>query len=147
MAPFRLKAPSRLGIGLVCTLAAAAVAWGATRAESARAPAKRFVATLIAKSAATVGKPPSSDCLASSAKAPVTVGAELAAIFGRYIDSDWPFEIGASCQQGESVTRQFCTLNFAHQDKENEASAGFTFLGNPADGAIDTDTLECFQTP
>ena len=127
--------------------AVAAVAWGATRAatDSPRAPAKRFVATLISKSSAAIGKPDA--CLAKSAKAPATVGGELAAIFGRYIDSNWSFSVSASCDTGESTTRQFCTVTFAHKDKTNEATAGFTFLGNPADGSIDTSTLECFQTP
>jgi hypothetical protein len=139
---------SRFSIGLACgVVAVATVAWGATRAgDGARAPAKRFLATLIGKSSAAMSKP--QGCLASPvANAPATVGGELAAIFGRYIDSGWSFAISASCDTGESATRQFCTLTFAHKDKANEASAGFTFLGNPADGSIDTGTLECFQTP
>jgi hypothetical protein len=138
---------SRFSTGVTCVAALAAIAWGATRAatDSSRAPAKRFVTTLISKSSAAIGKPEA--CLAKSAKAPPTVGGELGAIFGRYIDSGWSFSISASCDTGESATRQFCTLTFAHKDKANEATAGFTFLGNPADGSIDPTTLECFQTP
>jgi hypothetical protein len=133
---------------VACVVATAALAWGATRAsaagDGARAPAKRFVATLIGKSPVALAKP--QGCLSASTKAP-TIGGELSAIFARYIDSGWSFAISASCDTGESATRQFCTLNFGHKDKANEASAGFTFLGNPADGSIDTSTLECFQTP
>jgi hypothetical protein len=85
-------------------------------------------------------------CLTASS-APVTVAGELAAIFGRYIDSGQSFAVTSGCEAGESATRQFCRVSFYHKAADEESSAGFMFLGNPADGKVDTTTLECFQTP
>ena len=136
-----------------CGVLAATPSTGGKAAASAaeKAGASRFVATLLNSSAAPISSSPqdclSSKDLASKDKVPVTVGRELAAIFARYIDAGWSFSVTASCEAGEGPTRQFCTLSFAHKDSKAEASAGFTFLGNPVDGQLDPQTLECFQTP
>lgn len=124
------------------------VACGASSAERASSDSdttKRFVASLLKNGSAKIGHDAKS-CLAASS-APVTVSAELAAIVGWYIDSDWSFAVAASCEAGKNATRQLCRVSFYHKDDEDEASAGFMFLGNPADGSLDTTTLECFHTP
>jgi hypothetical protein len=114
--------------------------------ESGDEPAKRFVATLIQKGPAAIGKP--EGCLASKPKAPATVGGELAAIFGSFIDAERAFAIASSCETDDAgPTRQYCRLEFFYKGEEDEASLGFIFRGNPADGSVDTRTLECFQTP
>jgi hypothetical protein len=106
---------------------------------------KRFMATLLEKTAAPVAKP--EGCL-SAKPGPATVGRELSMIFGHYIDAGWSFAIVASCEKDEAEpTRQFCRLQFNHRDAVNEASVGFIFRGNPANGAVDIRSLECFQTP
>ena len=94
---------------------------------------------------AVVGKP--EGCLASKPGAPATIGRELGAIFGNFIDAEWPFAITSSCERDGSPTRQYCRLEFFYKGEETEASVGFIFRGNPSDGSIDTRTLECFQTP
>lgn len=130
---------------LACGAMVACGSSSAARASSDAGPAKRFVASLLKNGSARIGHDAKS-CLAASS-APVTVAAELAAIFGRYIDSGSPFAVTASCEAGESATRQFCRVSFYQKGGEEEASAGLMFLGNPADGSVDTQTLECFQTP
>ncbi len=147
MARFRLSIDlQRAAMALLAC--GALVACGASSAERPNAKgdtAKRFVASLLKNGSARIGHDAKS-CLAASS-APVTVSAELAAILGWYIDADWSFAVSASCEAGESAARQFCRVSFYHQDDNAEASAGFQFLGNPADGSIDTKTLECFRTP
>lgn len=130
---------------MACGALVACGASSAARPSSDAGPAKRFVASLLKSGSAKIGHDAKS-CLAASS-APVTVSAELAAIFGRYIDDGSAFSIAASCEAGESATRQFCRVSFNHKAGAEEASAGFMFLGNPADGSVDTQTLECFQTP
>jgi hypothetical protein len=134
-------------VPLLCAVAAVSTADTKPAAKPAVDPgevAKRFVATLIEKSSAAIGKP--QGCL-SSKPGPATVGRELSMIFGNYIDSEWDFSIAASCEKGESPARQSCRVEFNHKDDESEASVGFMFKGNPADGSLDARTLECFQTP
>jgi hypothetical protein len=147
MARFRLgNDPRRMAMALwVCGVLAASGGSSAERANSGSDTAKRFVATLLKNGSARI-EPDSRSCLAASL-APVTVAAELAAIFGRHIDNGWSFAVTASCEAGESAARRFCRVSFHHKDGGEEASAGFLFLGNPADGSVDTRTLECFQTP
>ena len=123
----------------------ACAASSAAKPGSDPGPAKRFVASLLKNGSAKIGHDAKS-CLAASS-APLTVAAEMARIFGRYIDDGSAFSIAASCEAGESATRQFCRVSFAHKAGNEETSAGFMFLGNPADGSVDTQTLECFQTP
>ena len=149
-----------LSVAVVCTVAAVAAAATKTAAPAASGdePAKRFVATLIQTGPAAIGKP--EGCLASKPGAPATVGRELAAILGSFIDADRPFAIAASCEADDAgPLRQYCRLEFFHKGQgmgqgkgqgkgqEDEASLGFIFRGNPADGSLDTRTLECFQTP
>jgi hypothetical protein len=133
---------------LLCAVAAVSTAdtKPAARTEFASGEmAKRFVATLLEKSAAPIGKP--EGCLSKKPRA-ATVGRELSIIFGNYIDAEWSFSIVATCEKdGGGPTRQFCRLKFNHKDDVNEASVGFNFRGNPANGAVDIRTLECFQTP
>jgi hypothetical protein len=128
-----------VGLVYACTVAVVAAA------DSRTEPAKRFLNTLLQQPSAAIGKP--EGCLASKPGAPATVGRELSAIFGNYIDAEWPFAIVASCERDGSPARQFCRLAFFHRDETNEASVGFIFRGNPEDGSLDTRTLECFQTP
>lgn len=131
---------------LACGALVACGASSAARPSSDASPAKRFVASLLKNGSAKIGHDAKS-CLAATTKGPVTVAAELAEIFGRYIDDGSAFTIAASCEAGESPTRQFCRVSFDHRAGDEEASSGFMFLGNPADGSVDTRTLECFQTP
>ncbi len=98
---------------LVCGVLAASGGSGAERASSTSDAAKRFVATLFKNGSARIEHDPMS-CLAASST-PVIVAAELAAIFGRYIDSGWSFAITASCEAGESAARQFCRVSFYHR--------------------------------
>ncbi len=98
--------------------------------------AKRFVSTLLEKAP----RPSRSQGCLSEKPGPATVGRELSMILGHYIEAGWAFSIVAGCEKG------LCRVAFNHRDDENEASVGFLFKGNPADGAIDTRTLECFQT-
>lgn len=131
---------------VACGALVACAASSAAKPGSDPGPAKRFVASLLKNGSAKIGHD-AKRCLAASASAPVTVAAELARIFGRYIDDGSAFSITASCEAGESATRQFCRVSFAHKAGNEETSAGFMFLGNPADGSVDTQTLQCFQTP
>jgi hypothetical protein len=143
------RSRSWLTASLLYACALAAVATEDPRAtqpaDSEGELAKRFIATLLRQPSAAIGKP--EGCLASKPGAAATVGRELGAIFGNFIDADWSFAIGASCERDASPTRQFCKLVFFHKSDEDEASTGFIFRGNPADGSIDIRTLECFQTP
>lgn len=120
---------------VICAVAAVAAA--PAEPDSGEV-AKRFVSTLLEKSAAPIGNP--KGCL-SEKPGPATVGRELSMILGHYIEAGWAFSVVASCEKG------LCQVAFNHRDEVNEASVGFLFKGNPADGAIDTRTLECFQTP
>ena len=143
MGRFRL-----FSLPLMCAVAAVSAADTKHAAKPAVDPgevAKRFVGTLLEKSAAPIGKP--EGCLSSKPGSTPTVGRELSMIFGNYIDAEWSFTIAASCEKGDGPTRQFCRVAFNHRDDENEASVGFLFKGNPADGSVDIRTLECFQTP
>jgi hypothetical protein len=130
---------------VACGTLVACGASSAARPSSDAGPAKRFVASLLKNGSAKIGHDAKSCLTASSA--PVTVAGELAAIFGRYIDSGQSFAVTSSCEAGESATRQFCRVSFYHKAAGEESSAGFMFLGNPADGQVDTTTFECFQTP
>lgn len=137
-----------VSLPLLCAVAVVSAADTKHAAKPAVDPgdvAKRFVATLLEKSTASIGKP--EGCLSSKPGQAPTVGRELSMIFGNYIDAEWSFSIVASCEKGEGPTRQFCRVGFNHRDEENEASVGFLFKGNPVDGTLDTRTLECFQTP
>jgi hypothetical protein len=147
MARFRLELDlQRTAMTLLaCGALVACGASSAARATSDTGPAKRFVASLLKNGTAKIGHD-SKSCLTASS-APVTVAGELAAIFGRYIDSGSAFAVTASCEAGESATRQFCRVSFYSKAGGEESSAGLMFLGNPADGSVDTQTLECFQTP
>lgn len=131
---------------VACGALVACAASSAAKPGSDPGPAKRFVASLLKNGSAKIGHDAKS-CLAAATKGPVTVAAELAEIFGRYVDDGSAFTIEASCEAGESPTRQFCRVSFNHRAGDEEASLGLMFLGNPADGSVDTQTLECFQTP
>jgi hypothetical protein len=58
-----------------------------------------------------------------------------------------PLAISARCEPARSPRRQQCTLSFSGRRDEIEASAGLTFLGDPAAGDIDLRTVQCFHTP
>ena len=132
-----------MGAAIVLLTAAGAAA-AEQRDEDAGAAAK-FIHHLLERGSVRAVRDPAA-CLHRGPGA-ATPRREIAAILALFIEESLPLTVSARCQPARSPLRQHCALTFSGRRDEIEASAGFTFLGNPAAGDIDLRTVQCFHTP
>lgn len=78
---------------------------------------------------------------------PLTVNQELAEMLVYALQSSEYMTAKSECAKIVGDPRyQSCRFYLHSTSKKYQWSAGFSFLGNPANGEIDFDSLECFST-
>ena len=84
----------------------------------------------------------------ASKKRPLLLSQEMAEILSQAIQYSERIKVKSECRRvaGESKY-QDCRFYFHSPNKMEQWSMGFSFLGNPIDGEIKLDSIQCFATP
>lgn len=79
---------------------------------------------------------------------PVHVNQEIAEILAKALEYSKTIKVKADCQKVPTEEDiQSCSFYFYSPNSVEQWTRGFTFLGNPNNGKINVDTIECFSTP
>ena len=80
--------------------------------------------------------------------APITVEAELAAMFTFALKNSKRVNVKTNCQRVDGeVFYEYCSLYVHSDSKKVQWTMGLKFLAQPATGKIRLETLSCFATP
>lgn len=84
----------------------------------------------------------------SSNKRPLRLNQEMNEILAHAIQYSQRINIKSECQKVATEKEyQSCRFYFYSPNKNEQWSTGFTFLGNPNNGQIKIDSIQCFSTP
>jgi len=84
----------------------------------------------------------------ASSNRPLLLSQEMSEIVARAIQYSQHIKVQSECQKvATELEYQFCRFSFYSPNKSEQWSIGFTFLGNPDDGKIKIDSIQCFSTP
>jgi bisphosphoglycerate-dependent phosphoglycerate mutase len=84
----------------------------------------------------------------SSNNRPLHINQEMTETLARALQYSEHIKVKSDCQKVATEKEyQFCRFYFYSPNKAEQWSAGFTFLGNPYDGTINVDSIQCFSTP